>query len=156
MKKDLNKKQKNILIGALLAIVLVMAVGYAAFQTSLNITNTAQIDSKWDIHFDTTKTSGQGVIDTTTGLQGAQAPTGTIEYSNGQNATVSAELNQPGDSVQFTLTIVNDGTIDAMVENVEKNPVKFLKLVSQDKLIKASEEPNFLRNSLKLPLYFSI
>ena len=30
-------------------------------------------------------------------------------------------------------------------EKVKKNPVKFLKLVSQDKLIKASEEPNFLR-----------
>ena len=30
-------------------------------------------------------------------------------------------------------------------EKVKKNPIKFLKLVSQDKLIKASEEPNFLR-----------
>ena len=48
-KKDLTKKQKNLLIGFLLAIVLVMAVGYAAFSTQLNISNTASIDSTWNV-----------------------------------------------------------------------------------------------------------
>ena len=46
----MNKNRKNIIIGGLLALVLVMAVGYAAFATNLNITGTSTIDSKWDVH----------------------------------------------------------------------------------------------------------
>ena len=38
-----KKKKKNLLIGGLIAIVLVMAVGYAAFATNLNITSSAQL-----------------------------------------------------------------------------------------------------------------
>ncbi len=110
----MEAKNKNILIGGLLAIVLVMAVGYAAFATQLNINGTAQITSSWDVHFDETKTSGAGVIDATAGLSGATAPTGTISYGdNNLTATLNANLNQPGDKVVYTLTIENAGTLSA-------------------------------------------
>ena len=56
-------KNKNILIGTLLAVVFVMAVGYAAFAQQLTINGTATINSSWDVHFDQTKTTGSGVID---------------------------------------------------------------------------------------------
>ena len=48
------------LLGGLLAIVLVMAVAFAAFSTSLNITGNASITSSWNVGFDTTKQSGSG------------------------------------------------------------------------------------------------
>lgn len=101
---------KNVFIGALLAIVVVMAVGYAAFASQLNINGTASVTSSWNVAFDTTKTSA---VTPTSGLSGATAPTGTISFGNSQTATVSANLNQPGDKVVFTLTIKNTGTLKA-------------------------------------------
>ena len=38
-----KSKKRNIIIGSLCAIVLLMAVGYAAFQTVLNIEGTSNI-----------------------------------------------------------------------------------------------------------------
>ena len=37
----MDKKKKNLLIGGLLAVVLLLAVGYAAFATTLNITGSS-------------------------------------------------------------------------------------------------------------------
>ena len=110
----MESKNKNILIASLLAVVLVMAVGYAAFVQQLTISGTAEITSTWNVHFDTSKTSGDGVVAPTTGAGGTQAPTGSIGYEdNGQKANITATLNQPGDKIVFTLTIKNDGNINA-------------------------------------------
>lgn len=109
----MDSKNKNILIGGLVAIVLVMAVGYAAFATQLNINGTASITSTWNVGFDTSKTGGTGVVDATTGTGGTTAPTGEVSYTNAQNASISADLTQPGDKVVFTLTIKNTGTLNA-------------------------------------------
>ncbi len=103
-------RNKNILIGGLMAIVVVMAVGYAAFATQLNVNGTANITSSWKVAFDTTKTSAYTA---TTGLTGATAPTGTITFGNDQTATLVANLNQPGDKIVFTLTVKNTGTLKA-------------------------------------------
>lgn len=114
----MESKQKNALIVALLAIVLVMGVGYAAFSQALNITGTAQITSTWNVHFDTSKvTATPGVVSTNTGAGGTVAPSGTVSYSGNNAATVAATLNQPGDSVTFTLTIMNEGNIAAALGN---------------------------------------
>ena len=110
----MESKHKNALIGALLAVVFVMAVGYAAFAQTLTINGTASIDSTWDVHFDDSKTEGAGVINAEAGLAGATAPDGgEIGYQNGNQATLSATLHQPGDKVTYTLTILNTGSIDA-------------------------------------------
>ena len=110
----MESKHKNALIGALLAVVFVMAVGYAAFAQTLTINGSATITSTWNVHFDTTKTSGSDVISPTTGAGGTQAPTGSVGYEdNGQKANITAQLNQPGDKVVFTLTIKNEGNIAA-------------------------------------------
>ena len=119
----MDSKNKNILIGGLLAIVLVMAVGYAAFATQLQINGTAQITSSWNVHFDTTKTvdpaattNQSGKLAITPGS--SEQPSGSITFTNDTTANVAATLKAPGDSVQFTLTIVNDGTINATKNSV--------------------------------------
>ena len=111
----MESKHKNALIGALLAVVFVMAVGYAAFAQTLTINGTATIDSTWDVHFDDTKTEGAGVINAEAGLVGATAPDGgRISYEDSNHkANLSATLHQPGDKVTYTLTILNTGSIDA-------------------------------------------
>ena len=108
----MESKHKNALIGALLAVVFVMAVGYAAFAQTLTITGTATIESTWDVHFDTEKTTD---IQYETGAGGTVQPQGTVSFTPGNeySATINATLNQPGDKVTFTLTIMNEGTIAA-------------------------------------------
>ena len=44
-----SRKQKNIVLGSLGAIILLMGIGYAAFNTQLNINGTSNISSNWDI-----------------------------------------------------------------------------------------------------------
>ena len=110
----MNHRNKSALIGGLLAIIVLMAVGYAAFSSALTIGSSANVSSTWNVAFDTTMTSGTSVIAPTTGAGGTTAPSGTVSYgNNGQSATVTASLHQPGDKVVFTLTIKNTGTINA-------------------------------------------
>ena len=40
---------KNIIIATLIAIILLMAVGYSAFATQLTINGTAQIIGEWNV-----------------------------------------------------------------------------------------------------------
>ena len=114
-----NSKHKNVLIGALIAVVLVMAVGYAAFAQQLTINGGAEITSTWDVTYDSTKTEAEpGVVNGTAGFVGGQTPSGTVTYDNGDhNANIKATLYQPGDTVLFTLTIKNNGTIPATIGN---------------------------------------
>ena len=113
----MDSKHKNILIGVLVAVVLVMAVGYAAFAQQLTINGSAEITSTWDVRYDSTKTQDTpGVVQGVAGFSGGQEPTGTVSYDNDDhNANIEATLYQPGDTVTFTLTIKNNGSIPATV-----------------------------------------
>ena len=117
--EKMESKHKNILIGALLAVVFVMAVGYAAFAQQLTINGSAEITSTWDVKYDSTKKeTTPGVVDAVAGFAGGTTPTGTVTYDNDDhNANINATLYQPGDTVLFTLTIVNNGTIPATIGN---------------------------------------
>ena len=60
----MNRKNKSTLIAGLLAAIVLMAVGYAAFSTTLTIGSSASVSSTWNVAFDTTKTSGRRNSDT--------------------------------------------------------------------------------------------
>lgn len=122
--REMESRHKNILIGILLAIVFVMSIGYAAFTQSLNITGTASLDAKWDVHM--TENNGSGVtssVDTDLEMNvitsDGQSTTGTINVAEGGlTATVSATLVTPGDTVTFRIPIVNEGTINAQLNSL--------------------------------------
>ena len=111
----MESKHKNVLIGALLAVVFVMAVGYAAFATTLTINGEATITSNWHVGFDMEKDEDVPGVVTATKTTGTTDPSGTVTYSNDQNATINATLIQPGDTVEFELTIENYGNINAQL-----------------------------------------
>ncbi len=117
-----EKKRKNMLLGSLLAIVVLMGIAYAAFATSLNITGTASVTSNWCIGFDSRNTSAYTA---TAGKSGGTVPTGSISFSGDSCATnykTTASLNasfiQPGDKVEYTLTIANKGSLAAAIESI--------------------------------------
>lgn len=106
-------KSKNILIGVLLAVVLVMAVGYAAFAQQLTINGSAKITSNWDVHMTQTGASATPnyTSDTVTG--------GTVNVEEGGlKANFSATLISPGDKVTFVVPIENKGTLDAVLDDI--------------------------------------
>ena len=107
------KRNKNMLIFSLLGVLVIMSIAYAAFSTALSISSSATINTSWNVGFDTTKTSGTGVIAVTTGKSGATAPTGSISFTDAQHATITTTLNQPGDKVVYTFTIKNTGSLNA-------------------------------------------
>ena len=123
----MESKHKNALIGALLAVVFVMAVGYAAFAQLLTINGTATIESSWDVHFDTNQTTQTAVachtgVGTSSDTCGSNAsgnvdPYGAIAYDNTASsptvANLTANLKQPGDTVTFTLKPTNYGSLSA-------------------------------------------
>ena len=43
--------QKNIVIGVLCLVICIMAIGFAAFSTTLNINGTSSIESNWSVVF---------------------------------------------------------------------------------------------------------
>ena len=104
----MNRKNKNILIGGLLAVVFVMAVGYAVFSTTLNINGSATISSEWNVAFDTSVTSGSKT---------GTATCGTVTYSNNNaTATISnTTLVKPTDKCTYTLKVQNLGNLAASV-----------------------------------------
>ena len=119
----MNKtKQKNIFITSLLAIVLIMAVGYAAFATNLTVNGTASISSNWCIGFDSTRTTDYVASKT---HQTGDTPTGSISFSGNAcqtsyktNASLVANFKQPGDKIEYTLTIANKGSLAAAIESI--------------------------------------
>lgn len=106
-----NRNTRSIIVSILCVAVLFMGVGYASFQEELNVTGTASAGGNWNVHFNSIT---------------AMIPEGSAAVSNRslldatkKVATFDASLNQPGDQVVYTVGIVNEGNIDAIVESIE-------------------------------------
>ncbi|MBR3362761.1 MAG: hypothetical protein IKG40_02420, partial [Bacilli bacterium] len=102
-------QKKNLLIGGLLAIVVLMGIAYAAFASNLTITGTGSVSSNWCIGFDSSRTSD---YQATAGITGGTVPTGSMSFSGDScstsfktTASLNASFKQPGDKIEYTLTI---------------------------------------------------
>ena len=100
-----KKKNSSFVVIALLLIVTI-SIGYAALSTTLNINGTSTIKTQtWDVHFANVKAT------TTTGATVTKAPT--ITEGKTTEVTYNVALNQPGSVYEFTVDVVNGGTIAA-------------------------------------------
>ena len=119
-------KHKNILIGALLAVVFVMAVGYAAFAQTLTINGSATIDSTWDVHMVDDAEGGHEATAVGSSNMGTTPANPTVEVGEGGlTATLTAELVSPGDSVVYTIPITNAGTLNAKYDGITMSGADF-------------------------------
>lgn len=104
---DKTKDRKNALIVALVAVVLFMSLGYAAFASSLQINGTAKTTGSWDVKFTALdKTLSSGATEVV-----PSSFTGTTVLFN-------VELHAPGDSAVYVATIKNNGTISAKLSSI--------------------------------------
>mgnify|MGYP005759002617 CR=1 FL=1 len=106
-----NKKKRNIIIFSLVGVLLCMVAGYAAFQTRLEIKGTSKVTSNWNILI-TNVTAG--------------TPTGSAENAvapkwDKLTASMEANLYDKGDAMEYDVTIENQGTIDAKLNDILTN-----------------------------------
>lgn len=106
--RRMNSSQKKWMILGLCLIVIFMAVGYASFSASLNITGTSTITSNWDV-----KITNIEVTDLTGSATKAEEPTFTST-----SATFKTNLVSPSDSMTYEVTVANDGNIPAKLDDI--------------------------------------
>ena len=108
MKRRFNRTQRNYIIAGLCMILVIMGVGYAAFSSQLRISGTSNITSNWSVKI--TDIQSKVVNGTPTN---ASAPTHTDT-----TATFRTTLTSPGDTMQYDVTVSNEGDIDAKLDKI--------------------------------------
>ena len=108
MKRRFNSRQRNYIIAGLCMILVIMGVGYAAFQSQLKISGTSNITSNWSVKI--TDIQSKIVSGTPTN---ASEPTHTDT-----TATFRTTLTSPGDTMQYDVTVSNEGDIDAKLDKI--------------------------------------
>ena len=103
-----QSKKRNIIIGSLCAVVLLMAVGYAAFQAVLNIQGTSNITSSWNVKI--TKVESKNIV-------GTASNNGDPSFEE-LSATFKTSLQTPGDSIEYDITVNNAGSLDAKLDDI--------------------------------------
>ena len=112
MRKE--SKKQNIMI-VIIALLLVVTIGYATLQTNLTINGTSKINnSTWNVHFNNpTVATGSVAIDTSTHAN-AKAAT----KDDATTVSYNVLLTNPGDYYEFTVPVQNEGSIDAMIDEI--------------------------------------
>ena len=107
------KDRKILTVGLCLILVCVftLTVAYSALSVVLTINGNAKVSAAdWDIYLANPKVTN------------GSATTNVPEIKTSSTLKFETTLNMPGDFYEFTIDVVNDGSIDAMIENVVKTP----------------------------------
>ena len=107
----MKKRKRNSAIIVLLVLIIAIAVGYAAFQTTLTINGTVSSNATWDVKFTDAKLiKGDGTVISNNSLNSA------TKTDTAVTATVT--LAYPGDAVKLQTVITNGGNLDAKLTKV--------------------------------------
>ncbi len=110
-----QRREKALVVVVLLVVIAGLTVAFAALSTTLNINGTAYLDAaKWGIRFENLSSPTRVGKATTTG-------TAKIEETKAAEITdMNVSLSIPGDKIVYTVDLVNKGTINAKIDNIEK------------------------------------
>ena len=109
--KTFNRKTLYFILGIIFISLISLTVVYASLSVVLNISGSSEITaSSWNIHLDNVKVKSGSVA--------ANAPV----ISGNSTLAFEVELNTPGEFYEFTVDVVNEGSIDAMIDSVVKTP----------------------------------
>ena len=106
-----DRKILYVTLGIVMICVFTLTIAYAALNTVLKITGSAEVSAAdWDIRLE------NPVV--TSGSVNSNLPV----ISGNKEASFSATLTNPGDFYEFSIDVVNNGSIDAMIDSVTKTP----------------------------------
>ena len=110
-----ERRTKALVVVVLLIVIAGLTVAFAALSATLNINGTAYLDAaKWGIRFENLSSPTKIGSATTTG-------TAKIEETKAAEITdMNVSLSIPGDKIVYTVDLVNKGTINAKIDNIEK------------------------------------
>ena len=104
---SMRKNKKNLLISLFLLFILSMGIGYAYLTSNLSILGNTEIASNsWDIHF--------ANLNVTNGSVEATTPAA-IDPTDNTSITYTVKLNRPKQFYEFTVDVVNEGTLPGKV-----------------------------------------
>lgn len=104
----MNTRKKSMLMLAVGALIIVMAVGYAAASTMLSITGTANVNATWNV----------AITGVDEGTATGSAKNNSTPSFTGTTASFDFTFLKPGDEIQYNVTITNNGTMDAYLASI--------------------------------------
>ena len=112
----MNRRNRNITSYFVILALLLIGVVYAILQANLQINGIAKIKSNtWDIHFTNIQVN-ENSVSIGTGDSAA-----TIDPENNCKVDFEVTLGVPGDFYEFLIDVVNTGTIDGMIGEIQKS-----------------------------------
>ena len=106
------RRNRSIIIGSLLVLLMMISVSYAAFQARLTIRGTSRITSNWDVR----------ITNVTTGVATGDAENVSTPTWTDLTAYMEANLYDKGAAMDYDVTISNRGTFDAKLDNIITTP----------------------------------
>ena len=105
-----DRKTLYMILSIILISVFSLTIVYAALSVTLNIQGNAQVvASSWDIKLSNPKVK-------------SGSATTSVPTISGNTLSFNTTLKTPGDFYEFTVDVVNNGSIDAMIDKVTKTP----------------------------------
>ena len=132
-------KKKYFIAVFLIAIICILSIGYAVCKSELTITSSANITSNWDIEITSINVKS---------ISG-HATKAIEPVISGTTATFKTNLESPGDSMTYEVTVTNNGNVDAKVDKIETtdslNPAITFTTngINQNDLLEAGQSASF-------------
>ena len=135
-----DKKKKKMVITTLVCVLVFIAVGYALLTQAIKVGVEGTLNGVWDVYISDIK------LKNSTGRAQEVNP---ASVSNKVNANFEVDLYMPGDSVEYEVTVKNDGNIDATLRTVITNAtntnedIRFTHTIKQGEVLKKESETKF-------------
>lgn len=116
--KRLKRKMRfnsktNSMVLFLFSLVLMLGVGYAYLNTEVSLVGAGKVtSSKWDVHF-------ENIVVNENSFNSVEENPTIIDDST---VTFNVGLDSPGQFYEFNIDVVNEGTIDAMIDDIVVSP----------------------------------
>ena len=108
-----DKKKKKMVITTLVCVLVFIAVGYALLTQAIKVGVEGTLNGVWDVYISDIK------LKNSTGRAQELNP---AYVSNKVNANFEVDLYMPGDSVEYEVTVKNDGSVTKVkMENTPKD-----------------------------------
>ena len=104
-----DRKKRNIIIGALCSLLVFMGIGYAILSQTLNISGTANMQGNWSVKITNMKLLEANKTGRAENVSNTFTDT---------TASFEANLWMPGDSIEYEVTVENQGNIDAVLKDI--------------------------------------